>query len=255
MNTFDLPIGWALGLVLGTIRAGAFVAAGGFVPRSIPKRARATPAIACGGLIGTPIHGALPVGDLVVLTVMNAFIGASLGWLLGLAVQPFQIAGTMLDTASGMTVGALFDKESMTSPGPISKIVNHAGMTLIIILGGLGVSARVLYASVQAVALDGNLHSYSIVGPSTARVVSRVFKAGVELALPITAVLFLIELTLGLVSRVAPQVNAFLLGLPIKLLTVMFLISSLVVVFPATADRAIADGLDTVRGVLRVFAG
>jgi flagellar biosynthetic protein FliR len=255
MNTFDIPIGWALGLALGTVRAGAFVAAGGFVPRSIPRMARATPAIAFGLLIGHPLPATLDAGQLVVLAAMNAFIGFSLGWLLGLAVQPFQIAGTLLDTASGMTVGSLFDKDSMTSPGPISKIVNHAGTTLIIILGGLGVSARVLFASVQAVALDGNLHAFAIVGPSTARVVSRVFRAGIELALPITSVLFLIELTLGLVSRVAPQVNAFLLGLPIKLLTVLFLISSLVVVFPATADRAIADGLATVRTVLRTFAG
>lgn len=255
MNTFDIPIGWALGLVLGTVRAGAFVAAGGFIPRSIPKMARATPALAFGVLIGHPLDGSLPVGDLVVYTVMNAFIGAVLGWILSLAVQPFQIAGTVLDTASGMTVGALFDKESGTAPGPLSRIVNHAGTTLIIILGGLGVAARVLDASTRAVALDGNLHAYSIIGPTTARVVSQVFRAGIELALPITAVLFVIELTLGLVSRVAPQINAFLIGLPIKLLTVMLLMGSFVVVFPATTDRAVADALTTVRGILRAFAG
>jgi flagellar biosynthesis protein FliR len=235
VNSFDLEIGWAMGLVLGTVRA--------------------TPAIAFGVVIGQPLDGGLTTGELVTLVAMNAFIGFVLGWLLGLAIQPFAVAGSILDLASGLSVGALFDPESGSTPGSLSRMIDLGGRTLIIIAGGLGIAAQVLHASVQAVALDGSLQAASVIGPTAARAVSQFMRAGLELALPVLAVLFLVELTMGLVSRVSPQINVFLLGMPIKLLTTFLLMGSLVSVFPATADRAVASTLAIIRSVLRSFAG
>ena len=255
MNSFDLPIDWALGLALGTVRTGAFVAAGGLIPRSMPRTVRATPAIAFGILIGRPLTTQPDVAHLVTLAVMNAFIGFSLGWLLGLALQRFQTAGAFIDVTSGLTIGSVFDRETMNTQGAISRIVDHAAMTLVIIGGGLGMAAKVVVASVQAVPLDGSLHSAAIVGPVAGRALSTVVRAGLELALPVVGVLFLIELTLGLVARAAPQMNAFLLGMPVKILTTMMLVGGLVVVFPANAQRAVADAVASVRTVLRAFAG
>jgi flagellar biosynthesis protein FliR len=255
VSSFDLPIGWALGLALGTVRAGAFVAAGGLIPRSMPRTVRATPAIAFGLLIGHPLTSQPDIPKLVALAFMNAFVGFSLGWLLGLAVQRFQTAGAFIDITSGLTIGSVFDRDAMNTQGSISRIIDHAAMTLIIVGGGLGIAAKVIAASVQAVALDGSLHAATIVGPTAGRAVSGVVRAGLELALPVVGVLFLIELTLALVARAAPQMNAFLLGMPIKILTTMVLVSGLVVVFPPVTQRAVADAVASVRTVLRAFAG
>lgn len=251
----EIGVAWALGIVLATVRSGAFVIAGGLIPRSIPKTIRASPAIAFGVLVAHPISSTSDAGALVVLAAMNGLIGIGLGWLLGLAVTPFQVAGSLLDMGSGLTAGALFDKESHTSPGPVSKITNLAGLTLIIAVGGLGLSARVLDASVHAVALDGKLNGFAVLGPVATLAVSRAMRAGIELALPITSVLFLAEVGFGLLSRLAPQINAFLVGLPLKLLTLLLLLGSFVVVFPATADRTIADALAMIRTALRTFGG
>jgi flagellar biosynthesis protein FliR len=116
-------------------------------------------------------------------------------------------------------------------------------------------SARVLDASVHAVALDGKLNGFAVLGPVATQAVSRAMRAGIELALPITSVLFLAEVGFGLLSRLAPQINAFLVGLPLKLLTLLLLLGSFVVVFPATADRTVADALAMIRTALRTFGG
>lgn len=255
MATFDIEVGWGIGLALGTVRAGAFVAAGALIPKGMPRSVRAAPALAFGVLIGRPIDTTLELDQLATLAVVNAFIGFALGWVLGLALAPFQVAGSMLDMSSGLTVGSLFDPETQSTPGALSRFVELAGRTLIIVAGGLGVSAKVLMASVEAVALDGKLEAAGVVGPVAARAVTVVMRTGLELALPVVAVLFLLEITLGLVSRVAPQANAFLLGMPVKLLATMALMGTLVTVFPATADRTLADALDAVRSLLRSFAG
>jgi flagellar biosynthetic protein FliR len=242
-------------MVLATLRTGAFVAGGGLIPKSIPRVLRGTPALAFALVIARPVQGNPDMSTLVVAAFTNTVVGYVLGWLLGLAVHPFQVAGTMLDTSAGLTVGALFDKEMGNTPGPISRIMTTAAMTLVIVLGGLGLAAKVLAASVDAVALDGTLHALPGMGPIATRAATGVIRSGVQLALPITAVLFIAELAFGLLSRTAPQMNSFLVGLPLKLLSIFFLLGGLVVVFPGVADRALADGVNNIRNALGLFGG
>ena len=253
MTTIDVTTAWAYGMTLATLRTGAFVVGGGLIPKSLPKVVRGTPALAFAAVICRPVVGNPDVSTLVVAAFTNSVIGFILGWLLGLAVHPFQVAGTLLDISTGLTVGALFDKESGTTPGPIARICTMAGMTLIIVLGGLGISAKVLAASVDAVALDGSLHSVPGMGPIATRAVTGMIRSGIQLALPITAVLFIAEVAFGLLSRTAPQINSFLVGLPLKLMSMFFLFGGLVVVFPGVADRALADGVANVRSALSLL--
>ena len=44
------------------------------------------------------------------------------------------------------------------------------------------------------------------------------FMVSVQMALPIVGVLLLIDFTLGILSRIAPQMNVFFVGMPLKLI-------------------------------------
>jgi flagellar biosynthetic protein FliR len=45
--------------------------------------------------------------------------------------------------------------------------------------------------------------------------------AGIHMAMPVIAALVLTDLTLGLLARVAPQVQVYFLGLPVKVVVAM----------------------------------
>ncbi len=60
---------------------------------------------------------------------------------------------------------------------------------------------------------------------------------GVHLALPVLAALLLTDITLGLLARLAPQIQVFFLGLPLKLsVTLISLALTLGFLFPALGD-------------------
>jgi flagellar biosynthesis protein FliR len=124
----------------------------------------------------------------------------------------------------------------------------------LISLGGLTLVAQVLAASTSAIALDGQIGLSSVLGSiATARSTS-LLRTGVELALPVGAVLFTLELGFGVLSRFVPQLNAFLVGLPVKLFTLFLVLGGFTVTFPAYADNVLAGAVTTARDVLGALA-
>jgi flagellar biosynthetic protein FliR len=251
VTELDISAGWAIGLALAVTRAGAFVALCAFVPRTIPALGRTALGLAFGVLIAQPVgQVAAPADQLVTAAFVNVVIGGVLGWFMGLAIHLFQVAGSVVDTSSGVSLGAVFDPDSQTTPGPFSRFFTLGGQALVMALGGLTVMAQALWLSTRVVALDGRLGNLRPLGDAATDSLSAFYLQGVELALPIAGVLFVGELAFGLLSRLAPQINTFLVGLPLKTLVTMAMLGSAAVLFPRFADRAIAAGVDAAARLL-----
>jgi flagellar biosynthetic protein FliR len=248
---------WALGVAMATVRTGAFVAACALVPRSLPGMARASLAFALGFFIAVPLQGGLDVttADIVVAATTNLVVGLVVGWFVGLGAHVFNIGGTLIDLAAGLSIGSLFDPESGSSPGPLSRFTSVAGYALLISAGALGLVASVLHASVEAVALDGRLAGLAPLGDLAIERTTMLLRSGVQLALPVVAVMFTIEIVFGITNRFVPQFDAFLIGLPTKLITVIVLFGGVVTTFPAYADQVLASGTELARQMLTGLGG
>ncbi len=247
----QISIAWALGLALAVTRAAGIVAFCSFVPRSIPRPGRNAFAIAVGLLIAQPVVNVeMSSADLVVAAFTNLLLGAILGWFLGLLASMFQVAGAVIDLTSGVSLGSVFDPDSGNTPGPFSRFYTLSAQTLIIVMGGLTALIQVAWVSTKAVALDGHLGRLAALGQTATSSVDDMFRRGVELALPVASVLFVSELAFGLLSRLAPQINMFLIALPVKTLMAMSMLGTACIVFPRYADNAIHGGITTVSRLL-----
>jgi flagellar biosynthesis protein FliR len=247
----NVSVTWALSLALATARTGAFVAACALVPRSMPRIVRGGFALALALLIATPMPNLkIDTTDIVVYVAVNAFIGFVLGWLVGLLTYVFDIAGSIIDFMAGTTAGSVFSHETGSSEGPVARFTSLAGHALLISLGGLTLVAQVLAASTTAIALDGQIGLSSVLGSIASARSTSLLRTGVELALPVGAVLFTLELGFGVLSRFVPQLNAFLVGLPVKLFTLFLVLGGFTVTFPAYADNVLAGAVTTARDVL-----
>jgi flagellar biosynthetic protein FliR len=249
--SLDFSVVWFLGLALAVARSAALVSFCAFVPRTIPGLGRIALALAVGIVIAQPVLDAnMTSVDLVVAAVTNIVIGAVLGWFLGLLASMFQVAGTVVDMTSGVSLGSVFDPDAGSTPGPFSRFYTLSAQALIIAGGGLTALFQVAWVSTKAVALDGHLSNLGVLGSAATSRVDLMFRKGVELALPVAAVLFVSELAFGLLSRLAPQINMFLIALPVKTLMALSMLGTACVVFPRYADQAITGGLQTVTRLL-----
>lgn len=247
----NISVAWALGLALAVTRASAFIVACALVPRAIPRLGRTAFALALGLLIAQPVGSIdMTTADLVAASFVNLILGAALGWFVGLAAYLFQVAGSVVDAASGVSLGAVFDPDAQTTPGPFARFFTLGGQALLIALGGLTIVTQALWVSTKVVALDGHLGNLQPLGAAAASSVSELYLRGVELALPIAAVLFVGELAFGLLSRLAPQINVFLISLPVKCLVTLAMLGSAAMLFPRFADQALASGVEAATRLL-----
>ena len=53
----------------------------------------------------------------------------------------------------------------------------------------------------------------------------RVFSLGLQIGAPIIITLFLVELSLGILSRMVPQINVFVEGMPLKIMITIGMLS------------------------------
>ena len=79
--------------------------------------------------------------------------------------------------------------------------------------------------------------------------VTQMFIAAVQIAGPLLVVLFLADAGLGLLTRVAPALNAFALGFPLKILLTLTLVSVVFVALPRVVSVLVQEIVRTLAGV------
>lgn len=242
----------ALGLTLSISRAGAFAAASPLT-RALPVTGRLAFTLAVGFGLAEPALGDPSTSDFFVATFTNVAVGITLGFLTGILIQAFQVAGSVVDLTSGLNASQIFDPLTGLQNSVFARLFNVAALCLWFVMGGDRLLVSGLGASIDAIPLDGTISASSGLAEMAIDLGAMLLLSAVQLALPALAALFLTEVVFGIASRFAPQANVFALGLPSKLGAAMLSVGFVVARFPTVVDNGIADARDIIVTTLRGF--
>lgn len=224
--------GWATGLALSSTRVAAFAVASPIYGRVVPLPGR----IALVLVLGFFLTDSVPTPDLGTLVgagIANALVGAALGFLTGLLFYVFQVAGGLLDFSSGLSVSGVLDPMTGQREAIYGRTFGLVAGALFLALRGDQMLVAGLTRSVEAVPLVGMPSLDAGLAEMSVDLVGKMMLASVELAFPALAALFLVELAMGLATRMVPQINAFLVGLPAKILVSLLLVSLVALAAPS----------------------
>jgi len=158
-------------------------------------------------------------------------IGTLIGFAADLAFGAIQIAGSAMGMGSGFESGRIFNPALGESGSAFDQIFVMTAAMVFLVLDGHHLVLIALQNTFNAVPLNGNLPFNGL--EAVLKMTSTFISAGVHMALPVMAALFLTDLTLGLLARVAPQVQVYFLGLPVKVVVAMIAMGmTFAVVFP-----------------------
>jgi flagellar biosynthetic protein FliR len=107
---------------------------------------------------------------------------------------------------------------------------------------------RALVASYSGLPIgDGGVNASLLT--SVRDTLALVFVTGVRLAAPVIVVLFIVEIVIGFVSRVAPALSFMVIGYPIRMIVGLFVLGLVVGTVPGVVtgltDRTIRLALET----------
>ena len=162
----------------------------------------------------------------IMYVVKEIAIGAAIGWGFALLFWAFESVGNLLDIQTGTATGATFDPLSEQQSAVFAQLLRHFAVTAFISLGGVLAMVRVLYESFrvwppQALLPITMSSAWELTRASSTQMLS----SAMAIALPFIVLLLLLELGLGLLNRSLPQLNVFMLAMPIKMLGALLMLA------------------------------
>jgi len=234
----------SLTLSVGTLYAFLLVLArvGGalvFVPlpgiKGAPQAVRA--ALACGFTLA--LSARWPAIDAEAVTSMRlaqwaaaeAAMGIAMGVTVALVLEAFTLAAQVLGLQAGYAYASTIDPNTEADSGILLVLAQLvAGMLFF----ALGLDREVLRLFAQS--LDRVPVGAYVFGRASAEPVIRLgaslFTVGVRLALPVVALLVMVDVALALLGRINQQLQLLHLAFPAKMLTALAVLSWIAVLFP-----------------------
>ena len=218
--TFQFDPAMLSGYLLALLRAGAWIAVTPpFGTKMVPPIIKIGFAAALALALGPRIaEQAVPLepGPLIVAAVLQIAAGLALGFLALMLFSAVQAAGGLIDLLSGLTMASLFDPFTQATSSIFGRFYHLVAVTLLFAINGHVLLVRGFLTSYSAAPLtDIDL---DVVGDILTRDFALFFVAAAEIALPLLAALFLADVALALLARAAPQMNVFVVGMPLKVL-------------------------------------
>lgn len=246
----DVPAEALVGLLLASVRIIAWlVIAPPFSHRGIPVTVKVLLGVGL-GLAVTPALGDLPAldaGPLAVAVAQQVVVGSALGFLCLLVFTAAQVAGDLIDVLGGFALAHAFDPLMQTGGGIFGKLYQLTALALLFASDGHLLVLHGLMRTYDLVPVDGGL-SLAVLGNLVTTGLGQLFLSALQIAGPLVAVLFLADVGLGLLTRVAPALNAFALGFPLKIFMTLSLVGFSLAVLPQVVGSMAQQAAELIVG-------
>lgn len=208
--------------LIGMVRfSGFFINVPVFGEGIIPMRVKAGLSALCSALVlphlrVTQVLPALSLPGYGLMIVRELALGFTIGFVVLMSVECLKFAGELIGMQIGFSFVQVMDPESSKSLSIVSEFLQVFMTLTFLVLGGhlllLGAFAR----SFDIVPLSGLV----LQGGQISEIVKisvMIFFTGLQVALPIIAVILLGDVALGIIARTVPRLNIFQVGFALKI--------------------------------------
>lgn len=219
--TEDQILGWLTPLLWPLLRTLAlFSALPVLGTRTVPARVRvalaAFVAWSAQASLPEPLRVPLDAPPMVMLVLQQLVIGLALGFAVRIVFAAVEFAGEVIGLQMGLNFAGFFDPVTASSGTATGRFMGTLVAWLFVVGGGHLVVIAAVVRSFEAFPASPEPFAFLRMAHPE-RWGGEIFALGLAIALPLIAVLLLVNLVMGVVSRVASQLNVFSVGFPITL--------------------------------------
>lgn len=226
---------WAFLLVFARVTAlvaTAPVFGGGTIPRTAKVGLAALLSLAATPLVFPRVSA--PPADLFSLLGQigsEVAVGALLGFVASMLFAAVQIAGAVVDTQIGFAIIHVLNPYTGQPTAAVGQFYYQFALTLFLLANGHAILIGTVVGSFAVVGAGG-AHFAGDVPSVLTTVMGQMFLLGFRIAIPVAAVLLVVDVSLAIVARAVPQMNVFIVGLPAKVIVGLMTLS---IALPALA--------------------
>ena len=192
--------------------------------------------------------------EFAVLLLKEFAVGFLLGFVMELMDMIFTFAGTVIDFQMGISMAQVYDPQNGAQISLTGKILQIYYLLIFFAVDGHLVLIKILLES-------GKLLPYGEVALSTgaAEVAAGIFYEcvvlAVKLAFPLIAFEFILEIVVGILMKINPQVNIFILSIQMRLLCGLIMMIIMVEPINVFISNIISDFMQYMSHILKAAGG
>lgn len=224
MDLFDLLQNHvATFLLLLTRTSGLFMISPFLGSQNIPIQIRGALALVIAVLLYPFIDQNFPAQEVSSNTIGYIILVAGelfVGWLIGLVayivLAAINMAGKIMDLQIGFAMVNVMDPTTHQQSALIGSFLYNLAIIVFLVVNGHHILLEALLASLQSIPLAGVGISLDL-SRLMIDFTNGIFVTGMKIAMPITFSILIVNVGLGILARTMPQMNIFVVGIPLQL--------------------------------------
>lgn len=209
--------------------SGIFIMAPIFGSKNIPVHVKAGVAFTLSMILfplifQSDIHLPEKLFPYVSLLISELFVGWVIGFVCSLVFSAVQMAGQVLDTQVGFGMVNIMDPQSGQQVPLIGNFKYILALLVFLISNGHHLLLAALFNSFQMIPVTGVVFHGALTG-LIVDMVWGIFSIALKISFPVLISLLLTDIALGILARTMPQMNIFVVGMPVKIIVGIFILS------------------------------
>ncbi|NBQ71224.1 MAG: flagellar biosynthetic protein FliR, partial [Nitrosomonadaceae bacterium] len=251
LNTLLAAFLWPLSRILALVATAPLLG-----NPSVPVRVKLGLAVMITVLVMPLVEKSLPqidpasgVGFAILL--QQILIGIAMGLVMRVVFVAVEMAGELIGLQMGLGFAIFFDPHNSGQIDIVGRFLGViASLAFLAIDGHLIMIALISQSfSTLPIGLEGMTNATFT---TLANWGSEIFKSGLQLSLPVLTALLITNLALGVLTRVAPQLNIFAVGFPLTLSIGLLVMALSMPFYAPILEHLVQNGLNLMMGILNV---
>lgn len=189
------------------------------------------------------------------LLIKEVLVGLLIGLIAYIILSAVQIAGGFIDFQMGFAVANVIDPQTGAQSPLIGQYFYMFALLFLLSVNGHYLLIDGVYNSYQFIPIDAFLSFNELFSEFIIITFNKMFVIAFQMAIPLVGCLFLVDVALGIIARTVPQLNVFVVGLPLKIavsFTVLFFFISIYIMLARTLFETM---FETMRDLMVILGG
>ena len=157
-----------------------------------------------------------------ILIVKETIVGLVMGFVVKIFFQIYPFVGSLLSMQGGLGMSMVMDPTAGTQSALVGRLYNLGLGAFFVLSGGYHWFIHTLVESFELVPINQELFGANV-AMNMIESIALYFELGLKLSIPIISVILVIDFAMGILARTVPQMNMFVIGIPLKML-IMFIL-------------------------------
>lgn len=192
--------------------------------------------------------------EYIFLIAKEAIIGMIIGFFANIGYYILSLAGHMIDTEIGFSMVSTLDTVTNIQVTITSNLYTYLIMLMMMVTNLHHYFIKAFVDSYQIVPLgEGSINPnlYEVM----VSFLANYFVIGFRIVLPVFGAILIVNVTLGVLAKVAPQMNMFVIGMQLKVFVGLIILYFVIQLLPAVSDFIFNQMLEAMKEAIYALKG